>query len=644
MKDFPLIISAALIYWGYISGNLVLSVIFAIALESHRFIKTRLDFKDKDFNYISMITTLSLIGYTIFYFNSPKELGVFTSLTRFLPVAFFPLVFFYNFSTSKYVNAKNLFLLFVVNKYSVTHPYIRKFRPDILYFAVLILASGVNADYTGFIIIFILTSIVLYRYRPRSNSVSRFFSAVIAVFLLSVIFQAAIFNSISLLKDFLTDLYLERFLSDRDKSVRLGNIADLKNNFRIELRAEVFGKRPYALYLRDRVYNSYHNGGWMERNLKDAALSSDLIDYESGELDSVRVFFFSKGRNDYLKMPFGAFDFSGIERSKAKLNHLGSVSLTYTQYLIDYKTYTDKSSNENLIGKPDKQDSVFISTDSVHTDVLIDQLGLKGLGHREIFYNLRDHFVSEYLYSLDYIDWPQNRVLPLFIETQKGHCELFASLSALIYRRLGYPSRYVTGYYLSEYSEFENKFIGRRKDRHAWIIVWDDTEGVWKEYDTTPPDITGYRTDSSFFEKIYDMISFVFYRFFMFRKENENLFQNLLLYSLIPLGLFLFYRILKDVKTEEKNEAGEKVNPYRKLPELEKIDSKLRSEHFEPENETVLKWFDRIKDLISDKSGLDHLRRSYYRKRYKNIELSEAEKREFEEKIALLKKKDSKDN
>ncbi|MBN2857297.1 MAG: transglutaminase domain-containing protein [Candidatus Delongbacteria bacterium] len=643
MKDFPLISSAALIYWGYISGNITLSLIFAFALESHRFIKTRLDFKDKDFNYISMITTLSLIGYVIFYINSPKELGIFTSLTRFLPIALFPLVFFYNFSTSKYVNAKNLFLLFVVNKYSVTHPFIRKFRPDLLYFAVLILASGVNADLTGFVILFILTSVVLFKFRPKNHSVSRFFSALMAVFLLSVIFQAAIFNSISLLKDFLTDLYLERFLSDRNKSVRLGNIADLKNNFRIELRAEVFGKRPFALYLRDRVYNSYHKGGWMERGVKDGSLSSELIDYESGGLDSLRVFFFSKGRNDQLKIPFSAFDFSGIETAKAGLNHLGTVSLTYTQYLIDYKAYSYNDSRENLIGGPDEQDSVFIGTDSVYTDNLIDRLGLNELGHREIFFRLKEYFATEYNYSLDYIDWPQNEVLGTFLETKRGHCELFASLSALVYRRLGYPSRYVTGYFLSEYSDFEDKFIGRRKDRHAWIIVWDETESVWKEYDTTPPDITGYRTDPSFFEKIYDMFSFVFYRFFMFRKENENLFQNLLLYSLIPLGLFLFYRILKDVKKERKDVLENRINPYKKLPELEKIESKLRSEEFEPENETVSKWFDRIKLLISDKSGLDHLRSSYYRKRYKNIELSEIEKKEFEEKILRLKRKETKD-
>lgn len=642
MKDFPLILTAALLYWGYVSGNLILSVIFAAALETHRFIKTRLDFKDRDFNYISMITTLSLIGYVIFYVNSPKELGIFTSLTRFLPVALFPLVFFYNFSTSKYVNAKNLFLLFVVNKYSVTHPYIRNFRPDILYFSVLMLASGVNADLTGFIIIFILISIVLYRHRPKNNSVSRFFAAVIAVFLLSLIFQTAIFNSISLLKDFLTDLYLERFLSDRNKSVRLGNIADLKNNFRIELRAEIFGKRPFALYLRDRVYNSYHNGGWIENNLKDASLSSELIDYGSSDLDSVRVFFFSKGRNDHLKIPFGTFDFSGIETAKAQLNHLGSVSLTYTQYLIDYKAYSDRRSNKNLIGGPDIQDSVFISTDSVYTDNLIDHLGLKGLDDRQIFFKLKEHFVSEYLYSLDYIDWPQNEVLGLFLQTRKGHCELFASLSALIYRRLGYPSRYVTGYFLSEYSDFENKFIGRRKDRHAWIMVWKENEGVWTEYDTTPPDITAFRTDSSFFEKIYDIFSFVFYRFFMFRKENEDLFRNLLLYSLIPLGLFLFYRILKDVKTEDKNPSEQKVNPYKKLEELEKIDLKLRSENFEPDNETVSKWFDRIQDMISDKNILDNLSRTYYLRRYRNNKLNDDEKREFDEKISGIKKKNTK--
>ncbi|MBU4486843.1 MAG: transglutaminase domain-containing protein, partial [Candidatus Delongbacteria bacterium] len=220
---------------------------------------------------------------------------------------------------------------------------------------------------------------------------------------------------------------------------------------------------------------------------------------------------------------------------------------------------------------------------------------------------------------------------------KQGHCELFATLSCLIYRRLGFPSRYVTGYYISEYNEFEEKYIGRKKDRHAWIFVWDN-KGNWREFDPTPPDITAFRTKPSFFNRIYDLISYLYYKAFMFKKDNNDLFRNLLLYSLIPLGLFLLYRILKDVKPYKQKDSRKNINPYKRIPELKIIDEKFRSKGLVPENETVGNWFKRLQNILSDSGNLNKIKKLYYKKRYGEYKLRTEEKKDFLNSLERVKK------
>ena len=639
MKDIPLITSAALIWWGYLTGNIVTASIFSILIELHRFSKFKLDFKYKDFNYISMITTLSLAGFIIYYINSPRHFGLFSSVFQFMPIALFPLTFFFLYSTSDSINARRLFLLFEINRRSSVNYYTRIFRPDYLYFAFLLIAIGTAGGGYSHHFIFLLVSVIILKSAHENRILFRSFLFLTAAFILSVTLQTIIFFTFSLARSYLTELYLERFLKDRERSVRIGNIAGLKQSFRIDLRAEVYGRRPFALYLRDRIYNSYHNGIWLEKGTENISLPQELIPYGEVPMDSVRVFFFSQGRSDLLKMPFGTFDFSGVEPGRVKINSLGNATQSYTQYLNDYKAYIRTDTLINLFSDPFEDDLVFFGRDTLHTDNLIEKLDLQELGTGDVFLELRDYFTKNFSYSLEYEDWPLNETMDLFMERKEGHCELFATLSALTYRRLGHPARYVTGYYLSEYSSFENKFIGRRKDRHAWIMVWNDESGKWAEYDTTPPDITNFRTEAPFFEKIYSILSYAFHRVFMFRKENEDLFEKILLFSLIPLGLFLLYRILKDVKTSKKSDRTDTGNSYSKLTELEMIDNKMRSEGFKVENEPVSEWFERIRTLFENGSEPDKITRMYYSRRYGKTDLNDEDRKSFEKAVENLKRK-----
>ncbi len=628
MKDFPLISALALVYWGINTGNMAVSLIFAVLLEAAPHLKLRFDFKEKDFNNISMITSFSLAGYVIYYINSAMEISVISGLLMFLPVSLFPLNFFFMYSTSDSVNAKRLFLLFVTNKYSVSNSYIRSFRPDFLFLAALIVGGSVKITEGSIALLYAVAIIILIKYRSPNHTAIRFISSLIFALMIAFLIQTGIYTSFSILKETLTDLYVERFMKFRSGVSNVGSIARLKDSFIIDLRADIYYPHPAGGFLfRERVFNSYFNGTWSDSGTEKAEFMH-LHDLYSNELDSVRIYYFSKGRSDLIKMPFGTFDFNGLERDKLVLNKIGSLTYIYTQHLIDYKAYLRKERGSDLFNEPDKTDIRFDMKDSAYADTVIDFLRLKGLSVREIYNRIDRFFRSDYKYSLDYINVEGRLKIDHFISEKKGHCELFATLTALVYRRLDFPARYVTGYLVSEYSGLENKFIARRKDRHAWVLVWDESEG-WIELDPTPPDISGYSEKRNIFGKIYDVSSYLYYKFFTFRKENSELFRNLLIYSLIPLGLFLMVRIFKDVKLKDRT-ANKRSDPYIRTSELDVIEKKLASSGHKPDNIPVGSWLTLLKEKFSAfGNSFDKVRELYYKKRYGMKEMSEDEKKEF---------------
>ncbi len=628
MKDFPLISAAALIYWGLNTGNLTLSLIFAILFETAGFVKFRFDFKENDFNNISIITTLSLAGFIMYFINSNQNTGVISALIMFLPVSLLPLNFFFLYSTSPTINAKRLFLLFVINKYSVVSSYMRNFRPDYLFLASLILGGSVKMKSGSIYLLYTIILLIISRFKSKNHSYTRFLVQSISVIILAIIVQTGIFSTYILMRDVLADIYIERFMKFRSKSMNVGSIGKMKDSYIIDVRVKNYDPRPWGLLIRDRVFNGYMNGIWTdsETGKKELTLYNDL--YSNQSMDSLRIFFFSKGNINRIRMPFGTFDFGGLEVNKLNLNSLGNLTYGYTQYLIDYKTYVRNDSTLNIFGDPDENDLRFNRKDSVYTDGLIDSLALKGIDPSSVFRILSNHFISEYTYSLDYIFLKDNEKMKHFAETKKGHCELFATLTALIFRRLGYPSRYVTGYLITEYDSFGGVYLGRRKDRHAWVQVWEKGKG-WLELDPTPPDISGSFENRSIFGKVYDIFSNMYFSFFTFKKENSELYQKLLLYSLIPLGLFLAFRIFKDVKIS-KSSREDSPDIYGKSEELRIIEEKLRPSGNKPGNETVGSWFINIikkHDHLSDSFSI--VKKLYYGKRYGNKEMNEPEKKEF---------------
>ncbi|HXK50398.1 MAG TPA: transglutaminase-like domain-containing protein, partial [Clostridiales bacterium] len=455
MKDFPLISVLFLIYWGMNTGSILIAVLFAAALESVRLVRLRFDFNENDFNNISMITTLSLAGYLIYYVNTNRDAGPVYALLQFLPISLFPLNFFFIYSTSDSISAKRLFLLFVVNKYSVINRYVRYFRPDYLFIAALILAGSVKIKPGTDILIYASALILLVKFRAKGSPKIKYIFLIIFSALITAVLQFGIYHSFTILKDVLTDIYIERYLKYRSKSINIGTIGENKDSYRIDIRAETFKLSPGGLLLRDRLLNTYSNGTWTESNSEKIDFSQPYDIYSKDISDSVRIYYFSSGRSSRVKFPFRTFAFRGLETGKLSFYRDGNVNMRYTQHLIDYKIYTRKDSLSGIFPHPAENDLQFIPKDSVYTDSLIDSLGLKEMSAPDIFRILRDHFISYYSYSLDYINLKDSEKLKYFMSEKKGHCELFATLTALVYRRLGHPARYVTGYLVTEYNDTE---------------------------------------------------------------------------------------------------------------------------------------------------------------------------------------------
>lgn len=69
---------------------------------------------------------------------------------------------------------------------------------------------------------------------------------------------------------------------------------------------------------------------------------------------------------------------------------------------------------------------------------------------------------------------------------QRGHCELFAGAFILLAREAGYPARMAVGFAGGTWNSVEEYFVVRHRDAHAWVEIFDPSEGNWLRVDPTP--------------------------------------------------------------------------------------------------------------------------------------------------------------
>lgn len=92
---------------------------------------------------------------------------------------------------------------------------------------------------------------------------------------------------------------------------------------------------------------------------------------------------------------------------------------------------------------------------------------------------------ADFRYSLDFKRGKKDPVLDFLVDDRRGHCEYFASATALLLRASGVPARVVGGYRVAERSPIGGHHIVREKNAHAWVEAHLPGRG-WRTVDTTP--------------------------------------------------------------------------------------------------------------------------------------------------------------
>lgn len=133
-----------------------------------------------------------------------------------------------------------------------------------------------------------------------------------------------------------------------------------------------------------------------------------------------------------------------------------------------------------------------VPTDSISANsAATDSTALaKSMPDSLVLQKMLAYYFANFTYSLSVpgmTRWngAKNEPLAVFWREKQGFCEYYATLSTLVLRRLGIPSRYVTGFANPEVVEGLPYSIFRRKHSHAWVEAYVDNR--WVIFDPTPP-------------------------------------------------------------------------------------------------------------------------------------------------------------
>ena len=109
MGRHPLLLGAAVLFWGWQADFLVYAALMAAALEATLLVHARMDFKDRDFERISDLSAVLLAGLTLYHFDEHGFQAIFPILQA-SPFVFLALVLAQRFSTRDRVSHAALFL------------------------------------------------------------------------------------------------------------------------------------------------------------------------------------------------------------------------------------------------------------------------------------------------------------------------------------------------------------------------------------------------------------------------------------------------------------------------------------------------------------------------------------------------------
>ena len=649
MKSPRFFLSAAVLFWGWQVNLFWIAVFLGIILESANVIQSRFDFQISDFNKFIDISTVLLAVTIVIALSIEAEEAIFI-LLRWIPLIFFPVIAAQSFSTRGQIDIQSFFLV-ARKKRKTKNSYSKTIDFSYIYSLFCILSAG-TANSKGHLYYMCAAIFFIWAlWHVRSKRVSSFLW--IISILITIISGVAGHNGILMASVKINQLVMEYYdnyynLNPFKTFTALGEITKLKLSDKIIFRASFEDYTPGKSYLlHNASYNRFAISNWFVKSKYE--IIEPARDNASWQINpfvesskQMTAYFRLIKKRAVLSLPSGVVSISEMKTGTCEKNSMQSVRIEDGPSLIKcVVSYTDELSYDT---KPYDHDLLIPKKELDAITKTARELGIADKSDKEILKIVKNYFLTEYTYSLD-LKGKGKYATPLlnFLNnTKAGHCEFFATASALLLRQAKIPTRYVTGYIAHEYSKIEGQLIIRQRDAHAWVKVF--INGQWENFDTTPPSFLIADNQQMQPSIIKDCLSFFAFKLSQLKNETGvKLMKKYGFWLTLPLVLILFFRLKGANKIKRiRMQTSVDDNQQQKSNEVSfhLIELELSNKGFpRHEYETYFAWIERIGYHFNNtkaKKAFKILLRLHNKKRFSSSGLNKNEQKLFNLNITTL--------
>ena len=593
LKMPPLLLLAALVFWGWQSGFLLAGAIMGVVLESARFTRARWSLDDADFNRIwtfCVVLTVALAGYafttnetghglsgTISTPNATQS-AVLTGarFMRWLPMITFGFIVAQIFNERPSVPLTAVSLVLRLRRRRGDRTFKDRYLDiSFPYFMLCLFAAGIHPDprtQSFFWGQCALVAWALWSLRSRRFGISIWLLALAVVTGLGILGGFGINQAERAIQNFnaqwMTRLFGHGVADPRQSITSIGQIGRLKLSAKIVIRLEpeIVGQMP--AYLREASYRNYgpqnqtwtsggprndfegvspesDNTSWVLVPGKAGAASVNIACYLNGRSrdgDPEGVLPLPSGCSRLVNLPVGA---SVIELQK---NRTGAVLATGSGLMIFDARYGPGTTLDSPPDNSTNRLDLTVPTNEIPAlKQVIAELNFTNLDNAQKLRAVKKYFFDKFTYSewLDPGGKTASKTSPLtrfLVTSRSGHCEYFATATVLLLRQMEIPARYAIGYFVHETRG--SGYVVRERDAHAWCLVWNDATKAWEDFDTTPPSWVAIEDKSgSAMQWLGDLGSWLGFQLERFRWRQAHL-QQYIFASLVPVLVVLLYYII----------------------------------------------------------------------------------------------------
>lgn len=503
----PVLLAAALAFWGWQTRNGFASAGFALAMLLPALTQLRLELSERDQQRIADLTMILYVAVAAsFIATDGLRLGVHDSLV-WLPGVALPLMLAQTMSVEGRVPMSALFRY--LRRQKARGETVRDPRVDLTgpYLALTLIAAGMaNRDGHGYFIgVVLIVSAALIRIKPSRVGVAPWLAALCLAIGAGFGVQSGLYTLQTIVEDWIIDWQFSGPVSDPYRSsTRIGELGRLKFEDAIVMRvyaARDGHDKPELLH--QASYNHYAGTTWLARqgSLEPLRASGDGTLFAldptappgaSGVPLRLRLSQRVQDGRTLLALPLNAQGVTELVASRVRGNGYGAVQaemeVPWTFYTALYGPAAQAT--RTAYASADREDLAVPEKEKPALEAVVRQLGLAALPPATAAARVKA-YLADFKYTTvrnhpfsDLIPGSETPLAEFLNTTRRGHCEYFATAATLLLRTAGIPARYATGFAIGDWSSWEDAWIVRERHAHAWTRVFVD--GQWRDLDTTP--------------------------------------------------------------------------------------------------------------------------------------------------------------